>query len=161
MKKVLIALSLVLVLAMAFAIPAFAGGKGAVKGDLLDYNGVYGPSADPVVVGTFNVNTTASGELRVVVNLSSAEEAANMDDLTIRVIIRKQSPCIPNQINTNFPAAISTNQQGQGNAILKLPLPDVSACEPALTDIQVMVFVNPGGSPDFFEGAVNLTVPLK
>jgi hypothetical protein len=161
MKKGLIVISLALVLAMSFAIPAFAGGKGAVKGDLLDYNGVYGASADPVVVGSFNVNTTASGELRVVVNLSSAEEAANMDDLTIRVIIRQQSPCIPAQINTNFADAISTNQQGQGNAILKVSLPDVSGCNPMPTDIQVMVLVNPGGSPNLFEGAANLIVPLK
>ena len=107
------------------------------------------------------MNTTASGELRVVVNLSSAEEAADMEDLPVRVVIRKQTPCIPSQINTNFPDAISTNKQGQGNATLKVDISDIYACDPAIDSIDVMVFVNLGGSPDMFEGAANLVVPLK
>jgi len=165
MKKVII-LSMVIVfsfamtLSVALAVPG--SGSGAVKADLLDYNGDYTPCPpDPVVVGTFNVNTTASGELRVVVNLSSAEEAADMEDLPVRVVIRKQTPCIPSQINTNFPDAISTNKQGQGNATLKVDISDIYACDPAIDSIDVMVFVNLGGSPDMFEGAANLVVPLK
>jgi len=141
--------------------PVTACANPPVSNDPLFNDNPANPAYNPVVVGTFNVNTTGNGVLRVVVNLSSAEEAADMTDVPIRVIIRQQLPYIPAQINTNFPAAITTNGQGQGNATLKVELPDFSAFDPGPTEIQVMVFVNPGGSPNLFEGAANLTVPLK
>jgi len=160
-KRLLMTFVICFVLVGLMAVPAMAApgtGNGAVKGDLLDYNGVYGAGAAPVVVGWFDVNATGNGVLRVVVNLDSAAEAADMTDLTIRVIIRKQGALIPNQINTNYVEAISTNGQGQGNAII---MQDISGLNPDLEYIEVMVFVNPGGMPDLFEGAANLAVQLK
>ena len=160
MKRLLMTFAICFVLVGLMAVPAMAApgtGNGAVKGNLMDWNDDYsGPP--PVVVGWFEVNATGNGMLRVVVNLNSAAEAADMTDLTIRVVIRKQGALIPAQINTDYLEAISTNGQGQGNAIIKQ---DISALHADLEYIEVMVFVNLGGSPDQFEGAANLAVQLK
>lgn len=162
MKRLLVTFALCFVVLGLMAVPAMAApgdGNGTVKGDLWDYNGVYTPPAavDPVVVGWFEVNTTANGLLQVKVNLNSAAEAADLTDLPIRVVIRSQGGLIPTQINTNYADAISTNGQGQGNSIIKQ---DISGLHDDLEYLEVMVFVNLGGSP-LFEGEANLTVQLK
>ena len=147
MKKGLIAASLVLILAMTFAAPVFAGGNGAVKVDLWNMR------ADPdALVGSVILNTTANGFLIVLINV---DEGANLADWDVRVMIEG--------VTTHFDDVLNTNAQGNGNVMLKVPLAESYPGDTITVNVWMSQDLPPAPLPDpLYETPWNQTeVPLK
>jgi hypothetical protein len=147
MKKGLIAVSLVLVLAMTFAVPAFAGGKGAVNVALWNMR------ANPdVIVGSVILNTTANGFLIVLIN---ADEGANLEDWDVRITIEG--------VMTHFDDVLNTNAQGNGNVMLEVPLAESYPGDTVTVNVWMSQDLPAAPSPaPLYETPWNQTeVPLK
>ena len=139
---------------MALAVPAFAGGKGAVKTDMVIHtdSGSYGTPG--TVVGSAILNTTASGELIVVVNLDDAEPGIYG--------LRIWFGSAPSGFNYIVDTCLKVNAKGQGTANIKVDLPSEAS------EINVSLSVRPSFSPQLKPCYVNgpswqnfVSVPLK
>lgn len=157
MKK-LIALIFVLVLSISLMATPVLGapgnGNGAVKVDLWQ---IHGPTPDSVV-GSVVMNTTASGELIVVVNIDTVPDqgADNVQPPLTGYDVRVWINGVPTTVSD----VLSTNANGQGNATVKVALGDYGAA----TDITVNIVVRDfnGTGLAFYETLWNQTlVPLK
>jgi len=156
MKKVLIAISLTLVLVIALAVPAFAGGKGAVSTDMVIHTDSSAYGQPGTVIGSAILNTTASGCLIVVVNLDDAEPIADYD-LRIRV----------NDVICDVVDCLKVNAKGQGTANVKVDLLALDIADDA-TEIGVTIVVRqsfgPNTTPCYVNGPqwkTKIMVPLK
>ncbi|MHC4582307.1 MAG: hypothetical protein ACYS14_12700 [Planctomycetota bacterium] len=137
---------------------ALAGGKGAVKADMVvhtDSGTVEMPAG--TVVGSVNLNTTAEGCLIVVVNLDDAVEG--IYDSLVHINGTK----ILDQVAVD---CLKVNAKGQGTANYKVDLGDIVADDD--TEIEVKVVVRPSFSPNTTPCYVNgpawgteIVVPLK
>lgn len=138
---------------------ALAGGKGAVKADMVVHSDS-GTDEMPAgtVVGSVNLNTTAEGCLIVVVNLDDAAEGV-YDSL-----VHINGTKILDQVAED---CLKVNAKGQGTANYKVDLGALDIPEDA-TEIEVKVVVRPSFSPNTTPCYVNgpawpteIVVPLK
>lgn len=154
MKKILLLLTLCLAMVAITVTPVLGApgsGQGAIKTELYaDYN-----TATPVVVGSVILNTSASGELIVVVNMDAV---ADLEGYQV-VVSRRAMPCYPKQ-NYFFPGVLDTNSQGQGNAIVKVTAAELGTFGDA-TAIPVVVVVTGAGGPWETQDGPPVMVPLK
>lgn len=163
-KTVLVAVSICLLLVMAFASPALAASKGAVKADMVVHTDS-GTADMPAgtVVGSVVLNTTGSGYLIVVVNLDDASMAGNVYDSLVHINGVK----ILDQVAEDI---LRVNKRGQATANYKVDLralpEDLIAAD--ATEISVKVVVrptfDPNTTPCYVNGPVwptDIVVPLK
>lgn len=163
MKKTLIAISLCLVMVTAFATPAFAASKGAVKADMVVHTDSVSQTGMPAgtVVGSVILNTTGTGYLIVVVNLDDATPIGAEYDSLVWI----NGTRIIEQVAVDI---LRVNGRGQATANYKVDLGSVSGIGAEDTSIQVKVVVRPSFSPNTFPCYVtgpsfsqSITVPLK
>ena len=138
---------------------ALAGGKGAVKADMVVHTDTGTPEMPAgTVVGSVNLNTTAKACLIVVVNLDDAVEGV-YDSLVhingVKILDQVAVDCL------------KVNAKGQGTANYKVDLGAVDIPDGA-TEISVKVVVRPSFSPNATPCYVNgpawpaqIAVPLK
>ena len=167
MRKAMISLATVCLLCGL----AFAGGKGAVKADMVVHTDS-GTAEMPAgtVVGSVNLNTTASGTLIVVVNLDDAVQLQD-DPLTEE----EEDVLYDCRIRVNGEAVdavdcLKINANGEGTANVKVDLGALSEGTIAEddTEIEVSVVVRPSFGPNTTPCYVNgpawqtlIPVPLK
>ncbi len=141
MKKAIVATTLIVALIIVAGV--FAGGKGAVSGDLTGKPTTPGDPTTRPVVGQAIASTTPNGVLIVKVHI----DKAGVPNALGRVV----------KINGHNVGRIHYNAQGNGNAIFKVDIPE-GAADPF--EVKVSLFLGGGGR---VQGPVKATleVPLK
>jgi len=144
MKKVIIAVLLVVAFTLAFAGPVFAGngnGKGNVTVDLVVHQAGDGLSSGDVV-GSVKLNTNANGGLRVLVNIGGVP----LEDWDIRVWqVNGTATMLYEGIDV-----INTNHMGEGNYEVMVPLGDYGEAETINVSVVIRENMPAQTVPSFF-----------
>ena len=138
--KTSLALTTLLIAALAFAASVSAQGEGAVKVEF-----------DPNV-GWVILNTTASGTLNATAHL---DNGVPNEDFTISVRIRHEDGSVDQHADI---ATLSTNGEGKGNVTIQV---DIDPPAGSNTLRRVAFRVRRSGPPNILYLAVAWDVPLK
>jgi len=159
MKKVFSIVLLLILLVTLIASPVYAKGnnaKGAVKADLTVFQQDTGELPKGTVVGSVVLNTTANGDLIVVINMDAVP---GIEDYDVRVWIN-----YPAYAPYTFEDVLNTNAKGNGNAQVKLSLEEsVYNADNVKVSVVLRPYFSPYlGTPCYTTNwPVDVIVPLK
>jgi hypothetical protein len=140
MKKALVFLAITCLLCGL----AFAGGKGAVKADMVIHTDSAAYGTPGTVVGSVNLNTTAEGTLIVVVNLDNAaqpvdDETTDPDEGIYDSLVWINGVKIEGQVAVD---CLKVNAKGQGTANYQVDLgalPEGTIAEEKLSRLSLRI----------------------